>query len=186
MACFSRKKKGKGKLSDLPEEAELMALIPFASPPKQFGKKSGASASIGVKDQRVVEKAEMRHSWFAWFVCERDEDGCRRLYWTPGTEQSRARFRDTLLGLGMEAYRKLCIDPDQFRFDTPSVELEERVCNLVCGVPGKFADNYDTWLKSPQFERWTKAKKAYPWSFEFVNLEVQDVRAYHRKHVYPV
>ncbi|KAL3694675.1 hypothetical protein R1sor_008326 [Riccia sorocarpa] len=157
MACFSRKRKGKGKLSDLPEEAEegeLMAPIPFASPPKQFGKKSGANASIGVKNERVVENAEMRHSWFAWFVCESDENGCRRLYWTPGTEQGRARFRDKLLGLGMEAYRKLCIDPDQFGFDTPSVEVDER-------VPG---------AEEPRF----------------VIMEVQDVRAYHRKHVFPV
>ncbi|KAL3679125.1 hypothetical protein R1sor_022081 [Riccia sorocarpa] len=170
MACFSRKRKGKGKLSDLPEEpeeGELMAPIPFTSWPKQFGKKSGASALIGVRNERVVENAEMRHSWFAWFVCERDEDGCRRLYWTSGTEQGRARFRDKLLGLGMEAYRKLSIDPDQFGFDTPSVEVEECVRNVVCGVPGKFADNYDMWLKSPQFERWTKAKEAYPWSFEW-------------------
>ncbi|KAL3698533.1 hypothetical protein R1sor_012609 [Riccia sorocarpa] len=136
MVCFSRKRKGKGKLSDLLEEAE-------------------------------EENAEIRHSWFAWFVCERDEDGCRRLYWTPGTEQGRARFCDKLLGLGMKAYRKLCIDPDQFGFDTPSVEVEERVRNVVSGVPGKFVDNYDTWLKSPQFERWTKAKEAYPWSFEW-------------------
>ncbi|KAL3679411.1 hypothetical protein R1sor_022367 [Riccia sorocarpa] len=129
MACFSRKRKGKRKLSDLPEEAEegeLMAPIPFASPPKQFGKKSGASASIGVRNERVVENAKMRHSWFAW---------------------------------------KLCIDPDQFGFDTPSVEVEECLRNVVCGVLGKFADNYDMWLKSPQFERWTKAfrKRAGMW-----------------------
>ncbi|KAL3687758.1 hypothetical protein R1sor_014067 [Riccia sorocarpa] len=123
MACFSCKRKWKGKLSDLledVEEGELMAPIPFTSPPKQFGKKSGASASIGVKNERIVENADMRHSWFAWFV------------W-----------------LGMEAYRKLCIDPDQFGFDIPSVEVEERVRNLVYGVLGKFVDNYDTWLKSP-------------------------------------
>ncbi|KAL3692773.1 hypothetical protein R1sor_006424 [Riccia sorocarpa] len=123
----------------------------------------------------------MRHSWFVWFVCERDEDGCRRLYWTPGTEQGRARFCDKLLGLDMKAYRKLCIDPDQFGFDIPSVEVEERVRNVVCGVPGKFADNYDMWLKSPQFERWTKAKEAYPWSFEWGIRTKESVQQTFRK-----
>ncbi|KAL3698591.1 hypothetical protein R1sor_012667 [Riccia sorocarpa] len=78
MSCFSRKRKGKGKLSDLPEEAEegeLMAPIPFASPPKQFGKKSGANALIGVKNERVVENAEMRHSWFAWHITQIGDAG---------------------------------------------------------------------------------------------------------------
>ncbi|KAL3694818.1 hypothetical protein R1sor_008469 [Riccia sorocarpa] len=79
MACFSRKRKGKGKLSDLPEEAEegeLMAQTPFTSRPKMLGKKS---------------------------------------------------------------------DP-----------------NVPIGVPGKFAENYDMWLKSPQFDKWTLLKEAQP------------------------
>ncbi|KAL3697368.1 hypothetical protein R1sor_011444 [Riccia sorocarpa] len=142
MACFSRKRKGKGKLSDLPEEAEegeLMAPIPFASPPKQFGKKSGASASIGVKNERVVENAEMRHSWFAWFVCERDEDGCRRLYWTPGTEQGRAphssrgglRLRKRTLG---PLKRPRVRDPNEGECNKLSVR------GLGCGMNG-FVDS---------------------------------------------
>ncbi|KAL3684483.1 hypothetical protein R1sor_002505 [Riccia sorocarpa] len=112
MACFFRKRKGKGKLSDLPEEAEegeLMAQTPFTSRPKMLGKKSGPNVPI---------------------------------------EVGRERFRGKLIELGIEAYRKLLIDPN-IGFDTPSVEVEDRLRTLVSEIPGKFAENYDMWLKSP-------------------------------------
>ncbi|KAL3695288.1 hypothetical protein R1sor_009364 [Riccia sorocarpa] len=77
----------------------------------------------------------MRHAWFRWFVHETDLVGCRRLFWTPGTEVGRERFRGKLIELGIEAYRKLIIDPNN-GFDTPSVEVEDLLRTLVLGVPG--------------------------------------------------
>ncbi|KAL3697815.1 hypothetical protein R1sor_011891 [Riccia sorocarpa] len=122
----------------------------------------------------------MRHAWFRWFVHETDLAGCRRRFWTPGTEVGMERFRGKLIELGIEAYRKLLIDPNS-GFDTPSVEVEDRLRTLVLGVPGKFAENYDMWLKSPQFDKWTLLKEAYPYSSVWVLRTKESVQQTFRK-----
>ncbi|KAL3692014.1 hypothetical protein R1sor_005665 [Riccia sorocarpa] len=157
-----------------------MAQTPFTSRPKILGKKSGPNAPIGERNRRVIENAEMRHAWFRWFVHETDLVDCRRLFWTPGTEVGRERFCGKLIELGIEAYKKLIIDPNS-GFDTPCVEVEDRLRTLVLGVPGKFAENYDMWLKSPQFDKWTLLKEAYPYSSVWVLRTKESVQQTFRK-----
>ncbi|KAL3688396.1 hypothetical protein R1sor_014705 [Riccia sorocarpa] len=122
----------------------------------------------------------MRHAWFRWFVHETDLVVCRRLFWTPGTEVGRERFRGKLIELGIEAYTKLIIDPNS-GFDTTSVEVEDRLRTLVLGVPGKFAENYDMWLQIPQFDKWTLLKEAYPYSSVWVLRTKESVQQTFRK-----
>ncbi|KAL3681619.1 hypothetical protein R1sor_024575 [Riccia sorocarpa] len=43
----------------------------------------------------------MRHAWFRWFVHETDLVGYRRLFWTPGTEVGRERFRGNCFVVGV-------------------------------------------------------------------------------------
>ncbi|KAL2635302.1 hypothetical protein R1flu_006781 [Riccia fluitans] len=112
MASGSRRRRGKS--SELLEEGELMPEVP--PPPPKKGKGPGPSQTQEENIACLIENAEMRHAWFVWFVFLKNLDECRRLYWTPDTDQGRKRLVDKLIELAMEAFTKATTDPERFGF----------------------------------------------------------------------
>ncbi|KAL2610957.1 hypothetical protein R1flu_022649 [Riccia fluitans] len=75
-----------------------------AAPPKKA--RPGPSLTQEEKTVRIIKNAEMRHAWFVWFVFLVNLNECRRLYWTPGTDEGRERLVGKLIELAMDAFRK--------------------------------------------------------------------------------
>ncbi|KAL2611035.1 hypothetical protein R1flu_022727 [Riccia fluitans] len=147
----------RGKSSELPEEGELMPKVP--PPPPKKGR-PGPSQTQEEKTVRLVENAEMRYAWFIWFVLLVNLDECRRLYWTPGTDQGRERLVGKLIELAMKAFTKASVDPERFGFGRSLVEIQERLTKYVKSIPGHLLEQYELWLKSPQFESWTSKRES--------------------------
>ncbi|KAL2644329.1 hypothetical protein R1flu_011916 [Riccia fluitans] len=135
----------RGKSLELPEEGKLMLEV-LAPPPKKV--RPRPSLTQEEKTARVIENAEMRHTWFVWFVFLVNLDECRRLYWTPGTDEGRERLVGKLIKLAMDAFRKASQDPERFGFGRSLDEIQERLTKSVKSIPGHLLEQYEQWLKS--------------------------------------
>ncbi|KAL3682351.1 hypothetical protein R1sor_000373 [Riccia sorocarpa] len=164
MASSSRKRKGKDIVpQEEAEEGELLHGVLLPEPAKEH--RSGPSQDISTRDQRLRENVEMRHAWFTWFTSEEDLDKCRKEFWTPGSEAGRQHFQGKLIELGLEAYIAAAMDANRVGFSTSVLDVHERLAIFVRSVPGHFVEQYETWLKSPQFDEWTLAREKRPYSF---------------------
>ncbi|KAL2634017.1 hypothetical protein R1flu_005496 [Riccia fluitans] len=140
-----RDRRRRGMLPELPEEGELMLEVQ-APPPKKA--RAGPSLTQEEKTARVIENAEMRHAWFVWFVFLVNLDECRRLYWTPGTDEGREHLVDKLIEFAMDAFWKASQDPERFGFGRSLDEIQEPLTKSVKSIPGHLLEQYEQWLKS--------------------------------------
>ncbi|KAL2608418.1 hypothetical protein R1flu_026991 [Riccia fluitans] len=154
--------------------------MPEVPPPPPKKARPGPSQTQEEKTTRLVENAEMRHAWFVWFVLLVNLDKCRRLYWTPGTDQGRECLVDKLIELAMEAFTKASVDLERFGFGRSLEEIQERLTKSVKSIPRHLLKQYELWLKSPQFESWTLEKERYPWSLPMRLRTEEDVRQVYR------
>ncbi|KAL3681538.1 hypothetical protein R1sor_024494 [Riccia sorocarpa] len=158
----SSSRKRKGKSPEIPEDGELMAEVPLLTQPSK--NKSGPSVSIEEKNQRLKENAIMRHSWFIWFIGLSESDEWRRRYWTPGTEEGKKLLEGKLVELGTAAYNAATMDQHVYGMEASALEVQKRLLRAVKAVPTQLVENYDKWLKSPQFDAWSMGSEDRKWA----------------------
>ncbi|KAL3693164.1 hypothetical protein R1sor_006815 [Riccia sorocarpa] len=179
MASSSRKRKGKDPMpQEEPEEGELLPSVPLLASAKE--KRYGPSQDIITKDQRLRENAEMRRASFRWFTSEEDLDKYRKEFWTPGAEVGRQLFQGKLIELDLEVYIAAAIDANRTGFSTSVLVVNDRLATFVKGILGHLEEQYDMWLRSPQFDEWTLEREKTPYSFRWRLHTSDEVRTTYR------
>ncbi|KAL2613744.1 hypothetical protein R1flu_025436 [Riccia fluitans] len=139
-----------------PEEGELLPLVPVQTQTKK--KKSGPKVIFFEVEERLRENAIARHAWFQWFLEQVNLNDMTKQYWTPGIDEGRKRFENKLVELGTIAFAQQSIAPDTGEFEHYTFQVETRLRKCVTQASTQWVKEFDTWIKSPQFDEWTSKR----------------------------
>ncbi|KAL2650020.1 hypothetical protein R1flu_018148 [Riccia fluitans] len=85
----------------------------------------------------------------------------RRQYWMPGTDKGRKRFENKLVELETIAFAKAFVAPEGREFEHYTFQVEMRLRKSVTQAFGQGSKEFETWIKSDQFQEWTSERPVH-------------------------